>query len=82
MFVEVTLGGHDDACIGRFEHSVRAYPDIVECYAISGTSDYLIVIQPASFAEAARVHRDVVTRLPEVKKVRSAFALRSVKAVR
>jgi len=78
MFVEVTLGDQSDASVSRFERSVRLHPGIVECYAITGVSDYLIVIAPSNFDEAAEFHSQVVTRLPGVKKIRSVFSLRSI----
>lgn len=78
MFVEVTLGDQSDASINRFERSVRLHIDIVECYAITGVSDYLIVIEPASFLEVARLHSEVITRLPGVKRIKSMFSLRGV----
>lgn len=79
MFVEVTLGDQSEASTNLFEQSVRLHPDIVECYAITGVSDYLIVIASASFGEAARLYSEVVTRLPGVKKIRSVFSLRSIR---
>ena len=79
MFVEVRLGAQSDTSIDRFERSVRLQPDIVECYAITGISDYLIIIAPTSFAEASRLYSDVVTRLPGIRKVRSVFSLRSIR---
>jgi Lrp/AsnC family transcriptional regulator, leucine-responsive regulatory protein len=79
MFFEITLNDQSDACIDLFERSVQMCAELQQCYAISCGTDYLLVISGATFDEFTRVHRKVLTQLPGMKKIRSAFALRSVK---
>ncbi len=82
MFVEVTLSSQNDASIRRFEQSVRTHPEIQECYAICGSADYLLVVSSRTLDEYAKVHREILTRLPGADQIRSIFTLRQVKGCR
>ena len=42
IFVEVTLKSQSEESLKAFERAVRACPDIMECYLMSGDADYLI----------------------------------------
>jgi Lrp/AsnC family transcriptional regulator of ectoine degradation len=44
VFVEVTLSSHRSADFARFEAAVNARPEIVECWSISGGTDYLLKV--------------------------------------
>ena len=44
VFSEVTLGSHRPHDFRRFEAGAEQYPEIVECYNISGGYDYLLKI--------------------------------------
>ena len=63
----------------RFEAAVAAHPEILECYLIAGSADYMLRVVYADTADFERIHRGVVTRLPGVVRVQSTLALRTVK---
>ncbi len=44
VWTEVTLRNHRREDFGRFEETVRARPEIVECWAIGGGIDYLMKV--------------------------------------
>lgn len=44
VYVEVTLKSHEAQDFERFEAAVRATPEVVECHAIGGGSDYLMQV--------------------------------------
>jgi len=44
VLVEVTLASHHAEDFERFERTVMAYPEIVECYSTGGGIDYLLKV--------------------------------------
>jgi len=44
VYVEVTLKGHEAQDFERFESAIRELPEVVECDAIGGGSDYLMKV--------------------------------------
>ncbi len=78
VFVQVTLSNQQDDGLQAFEHAVRHSPDIAACYLMTGEADYLLRIAVSDTADYERVHRDVLTRLPNVERVISQFAIRTV----
>ena len=82
VFVNITLGRQDQADLQAFETAVRAIPQVMECYLMTGDFDYLVRIVVADTADFERVHSEQLTRLPGVARVHSSFALRAVQRLR
>lgn len=78
-FVFVTLDQQGRQSLDTFETEVAKHPEILECYLLAGTADYLLRIAFADTADFERIHRNVVTALPGVSRVQSTLALRTVK---
>ena len=78
-FVLVTLDQQGRAALDRFEEAVTRHPEILECYLLAGTADYLLRIAYSDAADFERVHRATLTQLPGVARLQSTLALRTVK---
>lgn len=78
IFVEITLESQEEHALAEFEAAVRALPEVMECYLMSGDYDYLVRVIVADFADYERLHSGHLTRLPQVARVRSSFTLRTV----
>lgn len=78
VFVEVTLGSQREEALNAFEQAVRDCPDILECYLMSGGSDYLLRVAVADPRDYERIHKQHLSRFPHVARIRSSFALRAV----
>jgi DNA-binding Lrp family transcriptional regulator len=78
-FVFVTLDQQGRQSLDAFEEAVSAHPEIMECYLLAGTADYLLRIVFADTADFERIHRNALTTLPGVVRVQSTLALRTVK---
>ena len=79
-FVNVTLEKHGESPAQAFNEAVQDYPEILECYAVSGEADYLLrVVAPdlKAFSDFL-MHR--LMRLPMVANVRSSILLDELKA--
>lgn len=79
VFVEIRLTREQQEDLEAFEIAVREVPEVMECYLMSGDYDYLLRVVVTNTAEYERLHREVITRLPGVVRIRSSFGLRTVR---
>jgi DNA-binding Lrp family transcriptional regulator len=82
VFVNITLERQEREQLQAFEHAVRRVPEVMECYLMSGEYDYLLRVVLADTADFERLHSQHLTRLPNVARVHSSFALRTVQKSR
>lgn len=78
VFVQVTLRSLDSHDIEVFEDRIAEIPQVMECYLMSGDSDYMLRVVVADTGDYERMHRDYLTKLPGVDRIKSSFALRTV----
>lgn len=79
VFAHVRIGKHDEETLEAFEEQVRGYPEIVECFSMSGESDYIMRILAPSIEGYERFLKKRLLHLPGVASVNSSFALKPVK---
>ena len=79
VFVNVSLKRHQENALSRFEESVQDVPEIVECYTVSGETDFLLRVVVADVSAYERLLKRTLVHLPEVGNLTSTFALRQVK---
>ena len=77
-FVRVRLGAQDDVQLARFETAIAEFSEVMECYLMTGDSDYQIRVLVRSLEEFEDFLRQKLTRLPGVSQVTSSFALRPI----
>lgn len=79
VFIEVRLEQQVERALQSFEAAISAYPEVLECYLMTGDSDYLLrVVVP----DVPALERFIVQRLSKVRgvaNIRSSFALKQVK---
>ncbi len=78
IFVEVTLERQNENCLDAFETAVRHVPAVMECYLMAGEADYMLRVAVADVQDFERIHREYLSRLPHVTRMRSLFTLRTV----
>lgn len=78
IFVEISLHSQASEVLARFEQAVARSPEIMECHLMAGDADYLLRVAAADPIDFERIHRDHLTRLPGVSRMRSSFAIRTV----
>lgn len=69
----------EHSAISGFAQDVQGWPEVMQCYAMSGDMDYLLRVQVADLAAFSRFAMDTLMRHPAVIDIRSSFALRSIK---
>jgi DNA-binding Lrp family transcriptional regulator len=78
VFVEISLENQTDGLLNGFEVAVLGCPEVVSCHLMAGDADYLVQIRCADVEDYERVHREWLSTLPGVARIRSNFALRAV----
>jgi Lrp/AsnC family leucine-responsive transcriptional regulator len=65
--------------IEAFEEAVRQQPQILDCFYVAGSNDYLLRFTYRDAADLEQFHTDVLMRLPGVMRSNSMLVLRTVK---
>lgn len=79
VFVQVTLERQVEHALETFEQAMLARPEVMECYLMTGDSDYLLRIVVSDLAAFQRFLMDHLTRVPDVASIKSSFALNQIK---
>lgn len=78
-FVLVTLDQQGRAALDRFEAAAARFPEVLECYLLAGSADYMVRVAYRDSVDFERIHTDILTKLPGVSRLQSTLALRTVK---
>lgn len=77
VFVRVTLEGQQQEKLQHFEKEVIKVKEVMECYLMSGDSDFLLRVVVRNNEDYMRIHNRL-TGIPGVFRVQSSFALKTV----
>jgi len=79
VFVDISVVDHRITAIDDFVAHIEKFPEIMECYHITGEADFLLKI----VVEDIDVYNEFVTRklstVPNIGKIRSSFSLSTKK---
>ncbi|KAF0676091.1 Lrp/AsnC family transcriptional regulator [Profundibacterium mesophilum] len=78
VFVLVQLERQIKEQLAAFETEIRKRAEVVECYLMTGESDYLLRVLVPDLATYERFLKDSLTRIEGVANIRSSFALQQV----
>jgi Lrp/AsnC family leucine-responsive transcriptional regulator len=79
VFASVKLERQREEELDRFSDAVRRWPEVVDCYLMTGQRDYLLRIVVPDLESYERFLKDKLTRLKGVASIESSFALGQVK---
>ena len=79
VFAQVSLERQIEVMLDAFEEAVRARPEVVECYLMTGNHDYLLRIVVPDLNAYRIFVLDHLSKAPGVANIRSSFALKQVK---
>ncbi len=79
VFVQVTLERQIEAALETFEAAVKARPEVMECYLMTGDADYLLRVVVSDLPTYEAFLKDHLTRIPGIANIKSSFALNQVK---
>ena len=79
VFVSIKLERQREEELDRFGAAVARWPEVADCYLMTGPRDYLLRIIVSDLAAYERFLKDKLTRLDNVASIESSFALGRVK---
>jgi DNA-binding Lrp family transcriptional regulator len=78
-FAGVVLERHGTTQSDAFENAVKAMPEVMECFSVSGDADYLLRIVAPDLHAFSELMMKRVLRLPGVAHIKTNIALQRVK---
>jgi Lrp/AsnC family transcriptional regulator, leucine-responsive regulatory protein len=78
VFVSIELDRQTQEHLEGFERAVAECPEVMECYVMTGEADFLLRVVAPDLHAYEEFLRTRLTRMPGVRGVRSAFALKRV----
>lgn len=79
VFASIKLERQREEELDRFGAAVARWPEVADCYLMTGPRDYLLRIIVSDLAAYERFLKDKLTRLDNVASIESSFALGQVK---
>ncbi|WP_455843105.1 Lrp/AsnC family transcriptional regulator [Lelliottia jeotgali] len=79
VFIQITLERQIEHALETFEEAVQDYPEVMECYLMTGDADYLIRVVVPDVQAMERFIVNQLSKIPGVANIRSSFALKQVK---
>ena len=78
-FISISLKTQSKEVLADFERRIAEHDEVMECYLMSGDSDYLIRVALPDIAALERFILEQLTPIADIEKIRSSFALKQVR---
>ena len=78
VLVHITLHGQSAATMADFEQAVSGIPQVLACFLIAGSNDYILRVAARDVNDFGRIHSTNLSALPHVMRMESNFVLREV----
>ncbi len=79
VFINISLKTQSKQALADFEQRIAEHDEVMECYLMTGDSDYLIRVAVADMAALERFILDQLTPIPGLEKIRTSFTLKQVR---
>lgn len=79
VFVSIKLESQRQQALDRFTKAIARWPEVLECYLMTGPRDYLLRVVVADLAAYDRFLKQKLTTIDGVSSIESSFALEQVK---
>ncbi len=79
VFIRLKLERHSDESVNAFESAISAMPQVMDCWLMTGRSDYLLRVIAADLDDYERFVRRELQRVPGIASIDTSFAYGSVK---
>lgn len=80
VFVSVRLDKQVDDALGAFERAIAGFPEVVDCWLMTGNRDYLLRVATSDLGEFGRFLTGKLTKTPGVALIESSIPLRRAKS--
>ena len=78
-YVSVRIAGDQFGRVREIERAIAAWPQILECNAVSGDSDYLLKVVARDLRSLSQFLTDRLMQVPGIDDVRSMICLEEIK---
>ena len=79
VFISISLRSQSKDALSEFECRIVEHDEVMECYLMTGDSDYLIRVAVADIGALEKFILNQLTPIPGIEKIRSSFALKQVR---
>ena len=79
VFISISLKEQSKEALSKFEQRISEHDEVMECYLMTGDSDYLIRVAVADMGALEKFILEQLTPIPGIEKIRSSFALKQVR---
>ncbi|SIQ14885.1 Lrp/AsnC family transcriptional regulator [Marinobacterium stanieri] len=79
VFVLVSLQRHNIDSTEEFEQEVLNYPEVLQCYAVTGNADFVLRVVVPDMGSYDRFLNEKIFTLKGIAQVHSNFGLRQIK---
>lgn len=79
VFINISLKEQSKEALAVFEQRIAEHDVVMECYLMTGDSDYLIRVAVKGIGELEKFILEQLTPIPGIEKIRSSFALKQVR---
>jgi Lrp/AsnC family transcriptional regulator, leucine-responsive regulatory protein len=79
VFISISLKEQSKSALAEFEERIAEHDEVMECYLMTGDSDYLIRVAVADITALEKFILEQLTPIPGIEKIRSSFALKQVR---
>jgi len=79
VFALVSLQRHNIDSTAEFEHQVMTYPEVLQCFAVTGNADFVLRVVVPDMPSYDRFLNEKIFTLQGIDQVHSNFALRDIK---
>ena len=79
VFISISLRTQSKESLADFERRIAEHDQVMECYLMSGDSDYLIRVAVADIGALEKFILEQLSPISGIEKIRSSFALKQVR---
>ena len=79
VFVSIKLESQREEALTKFGRAIARWPEVLECYLMTGPRDYLLRVVVSDLAAYERFLKQKLTRLDGISSIESSFALDQIK---
>jgi Lrp/AsnC family leucine-responsive transcriptional regulator len=79
VFASIKLERQREEELDRFAQAIRRWPEVVDCFLMTGQRDYLMRIVVSDLEAYERFLKEKLTKLDGVASIESSFALGEIK---
>jgi Lrp/AsnC family leucine-responsive transcriptional regulator len=79
VFISISLKEQSKSALAEFEERIAEHDEVMECYLMTGDSDYLIRVAVTDISALEKFILDQLSPISGIEKIRSSFALKQVR---